>query len=124
MNFFVSYILPRVGYGLNDTNITDELVSHPALGTYKLRVTEPELCDPSVKQYSGYLDIEEDKHLFFWYVITVRTRSIRLMRMFLFKVLRVEKLTGECPASSMAQRRTWVQLIYRVIVRTWAMQSR
>lgn len=26
----------------------------------------PKLCDPSVKQYSGYFDIAGDKHLFFW----------------------------------------------------------
>ncbi|KAJ7900717.1 peptidase S10, serine carboxypeptidase, partial [Mycena olivaceomarginata] len=25
------------------------------------------LCDTSVKQYSGYLDIADDKHLFFWF---------------------------------------------------------
>ena len=35
---------------------------------YQLRFTEPTLCDSSVKQYSGYLDVAEDKHLFFWYV--------------------------------------------------------
>ncbi|KAJ7608663.1 carboxypeptidase C [Roridomyces roridus] len=45
-----------------------ELVSHPALEEHQLRVTEPTaLCDPSVKQYSGYLDIADDKHLFFWF---------------------------------------------------------
>lgn len=44
----------------------DELVQHPAFREYQLRVTEPALCDPNVKQYSGYLDIAEDKHLFFW----------------------------------------------------------
>ncbi|KAF9453680.1 carboxypeptidase C [Macrolepiota fuliginosa MF-IS2] len=44
-----------------------ELVSHPALATYKLRVTDPKICDPSVKQHSGYLDIADDKHLFFWF---------------------------------------------------------
>ncbi|KAF9440119.1 hypothetical protein P691DRAFT_768238 [Macrolepiota fuliginosa MF-IS2] len=43
-----------------------ELVSHPALTAYQLKVVEPELCDPSVKQYSGYLDIANDKHLLFW----------------------------------------------------------
>lgn len=46
----------------------DELVQHPHFGDYKLRVTSPKLCDPSVKQYSGYLDITDDKHLFFWSV--------------------------------------------------------
>ncbi|KAF8183771.1 carboxypeptidase C [Mycena galopus ATCC 62051] len=44
-----------------------ELVSHPSFDEHQLRVTEPELCDTSVKQYSGYLDIADDKHLFFWF---------------------------------------------------------
>jgi len=44
----------------------DEFISHPDFTGYDLRVTEPELCDPSVKQHSGYLDIANDKHLFFW----------------------------------------------------------
>ncbi|KAG2138521.1 Alpha/Beta hydrolase protein [Suillus clintonianus] len=47
--------------------LTYELIQHPHFGDYKLRVTEPKLCDPSVKQYSGYLDITDDKHLFFWF---------------------------------------------------------
>ncbi|KAG0148516.1 hypothetical protein CROQUDRAFT_41326 [Cronartium quercuum f. sp. fusiforme G11] len=35
---------------------------------YAIRLREPDgLCDPSVKQYSGYLDISESKHLFFWF---------------------------------------------------------
>ncbi|KAG7086424.1 hypothetical protein E1B28_002378 [Marasmius oreades] len=44
-----------------------ELVSHPLFNNHQLRVTEPRLCDPDVKQYSGYLDISETKHLFFWF---------------------------------------------------------
>ncbi|KAF5317633.1 hypothetical protein D9611_014972 [Ephemerocybe angulata] len=43
-----------------------ELVRHPKF-TSTLRVTEPDLCDSSVKQYSGYFDVAEDKHLFFWF---------------------------------------------------------
>jgi hypothetical protein len=27
----------------------------------------PHLCDPSVKMISGYLDVSETKHLFFWF---------------------------------------------------------
>jgi carboxypeptidase C (cathepsin A) len=42
-------------------------VTHPAFESYQLRVTEPTLCERDVKQYSGYLDIAEDKHLFFWF---------------------------------------------------------
>lgn len=44
----------------------DEYVTHPTFTNYNLRVTEPKLCDTTVKQHSGYLDIAEDKHLFFW----------------------------------------------------------
>ena len=44
----------------------DQLVTHPAFEDYQLRITEPRLCDPTVKQYSGYLDITNGKHLFFW----------------------------------------------------------
>ncbi|KAF9239267.1 Alpha/Beta hydrolase protein [Melanogaster broomeanus] len=44
-----------------------ELVQHAYFSDYQLRITEPALCDPSVKQYSGYLDITDDKHLFFWF---------------------------------------------------------
>ncbi|KAG2356823.1 Alpha/Beta hydrolase protein [Suillus spraguei] len=47
--------------------LTYELVQHPRFVDHKLRVTEPKLCDPSVQQYSGYLDITDDKHLFFWF---------------------------------------------------------
>lgn len=45
----------------------DELVTHPAFGSHRLRLTEPGICDPSVKQYSGYFDIADGKHLFFWW---------------------------------------------------------
>ncbi|EKM61756.1 uncharacterized protein PHACADRAFT_248586 [Phanerochaete carnosa HHB-10118-sp] len=45
-----------------------ELVTSPAFVDYQLRVTDPGLCDPSVKQHSGYLDISSSgKHLFFWF---------------------------------------------------------
>ncbi|KAF8183774.1 serine carboxypeptidase [Mycena galopus ATCC 62051] len=44
-----------------------ELVSLPSFDEHQLRITEPELCDSSVKQHSGYLDIASDKHLFFWF---------------------------------------------------------
>ncbi|GAA6019418.1 hypothetical protein JCM10207_001379 [Rhodosporidiobolus poonsookiae] len=44
-----------------------ELVQHSEFPQHALRVKEPEaLCDSSSKQYSGYLDIADDAHLFFW----------------------------------------------------------
>ncbi|KZT00989.1 carboxypeptidase C [Laetiporus sulphureus 93-53] len=52
---------------VEQNGIVYELVSHPAFEHYQLRVTEPDLCDSTVQQYSGYLDIAEDKHLFFWF---------------------------------------------------------
>ncbi|EGO03578.1 hypothetical protein SERLA73DRAFT_175099 [Serpula lacrymans var. lacrymans S7.3] len=52
---------------VKENGLTYELVQHPQFTDYQLRVTEPKLCDPKVKQYSGYLDISDDKHLFFWF---------------------------------------------------------
>lgn len=52
---------------IKQNDLLYELVSHPSFSEHQLRVTEPDLCDSSVKQYSGYLDIAEDKHLFFWF---------------------------------------------------------
>lgn len=46
-----------------------ELIKHEEFPDYQVRFRQPKLCDTSVKQYSGYLDISEDKHLFFWYVL-------------------------------------------------------
>lgn len=46
----------------------DEQFSTSAFRDYQLRINEPTLCDSSVKQYSGYLDITSGKHLFFWYI--------------------------------------------------------
>ncbi|KAK4685115.1 cathepsin A (carboxypeptidase C), partial [Tremellales sp. Uapishka_1] len=43
-------------------------VTHPAFPLHRLRVVTPELCDPNVNQLSGYLDISETKHLFFWFM--------------------------------------------------------
>ncbi|KAF9046673.1 serine carboxypeptidase [Panaeolus papilionaceus] len=54
------------GYTQQD-NIIYEFVTHPDFKDYQLRITEPDLCDPSVKQYSGYLDTATDKHFFFWF---------------------------------------------------------
>ncbi|WVR09210.1 hypothetical protein IAU60_006272 [Kwoniella sp. DSM 27419] len=42
-------------------------LTHPAFPEHRLRVVQPELCDPTVHQLSGYLDISETRHLFFWF---------------------------------------------------------
>lgn len=55
--------------------LTDEVLTHPSHPSYRLRITSqpsthtssPHLCDPSVKMISGYLDVSETKHLFFWF---------------------------------------------------------
>ncbi|KAF9533625.1 carboxypeptidase C [Crepidotus variabilis] len=52
---------------IKQNNLMYEFVTHPDLQSYDLRVTEPKLCDSTVKQYSGYLDVASDKHLFFWF---------------------------------------------------------
>ncbi|CAO0801662.1 unnamed protein product [Mucor circinelloides] len=41
--------------------------THPAFSEYALRYKRPTLCDPDVKQISGYLDVGSDKHFFFWF---------------------------------------------------------
>ncbi|KAJ6536304.1 Alpha/Beta hydrolase protein [Mycena capillaripes] len=53
--------------GMEREAMTYEHVSHPSFSDYSMRLKTPTLCDNSVKQYSGYLDIAEDKHLFFWF---------------------------------------------------------
>ncbi|KDQ62966.1 hypothetical protein JAAARDRAFT_146814 [Jaapia argillacea MUCL 33604] len=52
---------------LRQHGLVYELVTHHLFAKYQLRVTEPTLCDSSVQQYSGYLDITDGKHLFFWF---------------------------------------------------------
>ncbi|CAG8606405.1 8941_t:CDS:2, partial [Cetraspora pellucida] len=34
---------------------------------YKVNLKEPHLCDDTVQQYSGYVDVKSTKHLFFWF---------------------------------------------------------
>ncbi|EJD05531.1 serine carboxypeptidase [Fomitiporia mediterranea MF3/22] len=47
--------------------VSYERFKHPEFRDYQIRVTEPKLCDPDVQQYSGYLDVTDGKHLFFWF---------------------------------------------------------
>ncbi|ELU39467.1 carboxypeptidase C [Rhizoctonia solani AG-1 IA] len=58
--------------GLVLDDVQFEHFSHSAIPDYKLRIKEPRLCDPTVKQYSGYLDVAESKHLFFWLTLLAR----------------------------------------------------
>lgn len=44
-----------------------KVFSHPAFPEYSMRYKKPALCDPDVKQISGYIDIDSDKHFFFWF---------------------------------------------------------
>ena len=42
--------------------------THAAFPKYSLRVRESStLCDSSVKQVTGYLDVDDDKHFYFWF---------------------------------------------------------
>ncbi|KAJ1658729.1 hypothetical protein IWQ61_002087 [Dispira simplex] len=55
-----------------DTDDNDEgewlaVAQHPAFPEYRLRIREPKLCDSTVKQYSGYLDVGQNKHFYFWF---------------------------------------------------------
>ncbi|BGP38602.1 hypothetical protein JCM10449v2_002537 [Rhodotorula kratochvilovae] len=45
-----------------------ELIQHAEFPGHSIRMREPEaLCDASSKQYSGYLDVADDAHLFYWF---------------------------------------------------------
>ncbi|PRQ73141.1 Alpha/Beta hydrolase fold [Rhodotorula toruloides] len=45
-----------------------ELIQHADFPLHSLRMKKPEgLCDSSSKSYSGYLDISDDAHLFYWF---------------------------------------------------------
>ncbi|PWA03217.1 hypothetical protein BB558_000627 [Smittium angustum] len=52
----------------NHTGTWLKTASMPELENYQLRVKEPKLCvSNDDKTYSGYLDVDDDKHFFFWF---------------------------------------------------------
>ncbi|KAI0354677.1 peptidase S10 serine carboxypeptidase [Trametes cingulata] len=62
----VPHTYPEDVYEEEDTVYTEHF-TQPAFSNYRLRISSPKLCDQSVKQYSGFLDISESRHLFFWF---------------------------------------------------------
>ncbi|KAJ3271943.1 hypothetical protein HDV01_006077 [Terramyces sp. JEL0728] len=67
-NSFVQCI-PNQLLGMDKQNTVSSLAEfsifrNPAFPEYSLRVKYPKLCDPTVKQISGYVDISDDRHVF------------------------------------------------------------
>ncbi|KAF7728221.1 hypothetical protein EC973_006502 [Apophysomyces ossiformis] len=60
---------PQSPLNYDEALASDDLAifAHPAFPQYGIRYKSTSLCDPNVKQISGYLDISTDKHLFFWF---------------------------------------------------------
>ncbi|KAI6045247.1 peptidase S10 serine carboxypeptidase [Pisolithus marmoratus] len=80
--------------GYSYDNKFSELVRHPSFAQHQLRVTEPSLCDPSVKQYSGYLDVTDDKHMFFWFFESHNSPETAPLLLWLNGGLGCSSLTG------------------------------
>ncbi|RIB04518.1 peptidase S10 serine carboxypeptidase [Gigaspora rosea] len=45
----------------------EKTLTHRAFPEHKIKLNEPKLCDKTVQQYSGYFDVNNTKHLFFWF---------------------------------------------------------
>ncbi|VDB85103.1 unnamed protein product [Peniophora sp. CBMAI 1063] len=45
---------------------TFTVLAHPSFPEYRVRIKETNFCDPGVKSYTGYIDIEA-RHLFFYF---------------------------------------------------------
>ncbi|KAF0561661.1 Alpha/Beta hydrolase protein [Gigaspora margarita] len=45
----------------------EKILIHRAFPEYHIKLNEPKLCDKTVQQYSGYFDVNNTKHLFFWF---------------------------------------------------------
>jgi hypothetical protein len=61
--------------GEEDPQVVYELIQHMEFPQHQIRLRRPTLCDPNVVQYSGYLDVSEEKHLFFWYGVCLELAS-------------------------------------------------
>ncbi|KAL5637479.1 hypothetical protein ACGC1H_004037 [Rhizoctonia solani] len=69
LNLLACYVLSSVvrAYAGRDSG-TYEYVTIASLPDHQIRVRQLNSpCDPAVRQYTGYLDVSEDKHLFFWF---------------------------------------------------------
>lgn len=53
---------------LNLASNADEEIQLDQFMPYSLKVAHPDpfLCDPTVEQHAGFLDVAENRHLFFW----------------------------------------------------------
>lgn len=62
-----SLILPLASISSVSLSLTSAINVSPSLED--LRMAQMTSC-AAVQQYSGYLDIAQDKHLFFWYALS------------------------------------------------------
>ncbi|KAJ1965480.1 hypothetical protein GGI12_000752 [Dipsacomyces acuminosporus] len=58
---------PRRLHNTRASACTPDAINNPGIrNPPPMRLKQPSLCDPDVRQHSGYLDMD-DKHVFFWY---------------------------------------------------------